>query len=88
MKKIDKTQFLILLLIAITGFSYFKMNQLTIEVAQLQWQLNAQENSIINQIRGVETIVDQIRAADRWYEEVESPKLVLVNDDRRLSLKI
>lgn len=87
MKNIDKTQLLILLLIVITGFSIFNMNRLNTQVEQLKWQISAQENSIINQISGIEYVVNQMKEADRWYQEVESPKLDVINGDYRLSLK-
>ncbi|MBE0451679.1 MAG: hypothetical protein IBX70_12650 [Clostridia bacterium] len=86
MKKIDKTQLLILILIVMTVFSLFKMNQLTTKVAQLQWQLSAQEKSISNQIGGIENIVHQMKEADRWYQEVEAPKLNFVKDEFQLKL--
>jgi hypothetical protein len=87
MKNIDKTQLLIFILIVMTVFSLIKMNQLTTEIAQLQWQLSAQENSIVNQIGGIENIVHQMKEADRWYQEIEAPKLDYVKDDFQLKLK-
>ncbi|MDW7662292.1 MAG: hypothetical protein SCL54_12805 [Bacillota bacterium] len=86
MKKIDLAQLLLIILIVMTVFSLFKMNQLTTEVAQLQWQLSAQENNISNQIGGIENIVHQMKEADRWYQEVEAPKLNFVKDEFQLKL--
>lgn len=87
MKFVDKTQLLIILLIVITGYLVFSTNQLTTEVKQLQWQLSAQENRIINQISSIESTVDQMKKADRWYEEIEKPKPVFVNGEHQLNLK-
>lgn len=87
MKFVDKTQLLIIILIAITGYSVFSTNQLITEVEQLQWQYSAQENSIINQISSIENTVDQMKKADRWYEEVEKPKPIIVNGEQQLNLK-
>lgn len=87
MKKIDRTLLLVVILIFITGFSILNTNQLHSEIEQLQWQITNQKNSIVNQISGIENIVYQIKEADKWYQEVERPKLENERGEYRLTLK-